>query len=205
MLLWSLDAAFKAVRQCLLPVDIEEFESNKKYCAVYGERHAKAWEEIKECKRLLDELKNKFLIAEFYLGSFPPVRFNGETRFFKMSYPIVGEYDELLGQLCVCLFDTSPQTIVESLSNKNGQAKIERSANLFYGFMYEYEEDEYSVRLKLTKRTFERHIKARLRQTSILAKAGDKMLESAMDYQAAKFKPATINKHSYKFKIPKAP
>jgi len=173
LLLWGLDAAFKAARQHLVPIDIEEFEANARYNAFYKERHAKAWEGMKECKRLLDDLKNKFLIAEFYLGNFPHIRFSGETRFYKMSYPIVGEYDELVGQLCVCLFNTSPQAVLETLSNKASQAEIEKSANLFYGFIYEYEEDEYSVRLKITRRTFERYIRVRLRQTSMLAKAGD--------------------------------
>ena len=195
LMLWDLDSAINAARKSLIPLDFDAFKINPTYSVSYGERHNKAFEAIRECNKKLTELKDKFLIAEFYLGEFPSIKFEGQTRFFKMDYPIVSEYDEVLTQLVVCLFDTSPQAVTENLTAKTDRSKIEKSTNLFYGFAYEYEEDEFSIRLKITRRTFERHLKKRLRQTSILTRAEEKITEAAMDRYRAKFKPATINKH----------
>ena len=169
LLLWTFDNIIKTARQILIPVSPEEFLHNQKYKAIYVENHKKAWERIRESSQALEMFKNKFLIAQFYLGIFPHVKFDGETRLFRVDYPIAFEYDEIFGAFCTLLMETSPQAVEEALSKSSDWGKLEKSSNLFYGLASDYEEDEYSIRLRLTKQIFERHIKKRLRQTSILA------------------------------------
>ena len=199
LLLWEFDATVKSTRQMLVPVDFEEFESNERYKVVYSKCHKKAWDGIRECGRTLGKLRDKFLIAEFYLGDFPRVSFKGETRFFRGNYTIILEYDEIFGQFCSFLLEMTPQAVAEVLSQKSDRTKVENSANLFYGFSSDYEEDEYSARLKLTKQTFERHIKRRLRQTSIFTRTGETFSNTISDIHNKRVTPTTINKHPFRF------
>jgi hypothetical protein len=75
--------------------------------------------------------------------------------------------------------------------------EFDKSANLFYGFMYEYEEDEFSIRLRLTRTTFERHIRKVLRRRTISGRILDRITDLITDRLRRKFKPATVNKLPY--------
>lgn len=201
LLIWKIDASIKDARQTLFPVDLQAYSSNSRYKDIYEAQHKAAYEKIRGCLGMVNDLKHALLIAEIYMGELPRVKFNGETRFFKMGYKIDMEYDELIGGFPLFLRDVAPEAAANSGMDEKARDKIIKSADLYYGFAYEYEEDEYSVRLRLARQTFERYAKKFLRQRSFLGRAGGKIDDLISDTLHRKFKPTTINKHPYHEKL----
>jgi hypothetical protein len=114
-----------------------------------------------------------------------------------MPYTIQEEYEEVLSQLLVELNRTSPAVIEQGGQSTTFKDEFDKSANLFYGFMYEYEEDEFSIRLRLIRTTFERHITKVLRRRTISGRIRDRITDSITDQIRSKFTPATVNKLPY--------
>jgi len=137
-------------------------------------------------------------LAELYLGELPKTKFKGSTRFFKkFCYNAQDEYMEICSQLFSSLIQTSPITIKQSTQSNASKDIFDKHMNLFHGFMYEYEEDEFSIRLRLTKKTFERHIRKVLRRRTISGRIIDRIKYAITDLSDRQFKPSTINKHPY--------
>jgi hypothetical protein len=203
---WTLDEEIADARRLLFPGDIETIKGDAKIRDYYVQNYQKAFAAVRECLAKQKALRKLFMLSELYLGVFPRVEFSGTTRFFgKMPYTIYGEYEEIISQLLSDLFKVSPNTIVCNDISAEWKETFDKSANLFHGFMYEYEEDEYSIRLRLTKNTFERHIKNVLRRRGMFERMLGRLENWISDRYHRQFRPATINKLPYSSYLPKPP
>ena len=111
-----------------------------------------------------------------------------------MSYSLYQEYDEVLPQLLMHLMNVSPESLVHIELTSKSIDDFDKSANMFYGFMYEYEEDDFSVRLNVSRIAFERHIKRILKRQGLQDRFLDWMSHQAQDRYRNRFKPVTTNK-----------
>lgn len=193
---WNVDEKISDARLLLPPGDIDNNRSDTTARDYYVQRHRRALDAMRECYKAVKALKKLFMLSELYLGEFPRIEFQGTIREFqKAPYSIQREYEEIVGQLLVALMEVSPETIgVAALSEKETD-DFTKSANLFFGFTYEYETDEYSARLKLARQTFERHILNVLRRRSFRERVVGRLDHWVSDRYWRKFTPVTINKH----------
>lgn len=195
---WELDEEIAATRRLLVPNDIERIKAEPKFLKSYTENYERAYAAIRECLLKATALKKHLMLAEIYLGELPRTKFGGTTRIFnKVPYSIQDEYEEVLSQLLLALNQASPTGIEQIGQSTTAKGEFDKSVNLFYGFMYEYEEDEFSIRLRLTRTTFERHIRKVLRRRTISGRILDRITDSITDQALGKFKPATVNKFPY--------
>jgi hypothetical protein len=195
---WELDEEIAATRRLLFPGDFERIKAEPEFLKRHTESYQRAYVAMRECLLKATALKKQLMLAEIYLGELPRTKFRGTTRFFnKMPYTIQDEYEEVLSQLLLALNRTSPAVIEQGGQSTTVKEEFDKSANLFYGFMHEYEEDEFSIRLRLTRTTFERHIRTVLRRRTISDRILDRITDSITDRLRRKFKPATVNKLPY--------
>lgn len=194
---WKLDAEIKAARMLLFPGSLKEIKcsDNQLIKENYNKNHYNASIAMHSCIKNLKDLNHQLMLAEFYLGSLPKIKIPHAARFFgKMPYSLYQEYDEVIPSLLVCLMRTSPETIDSVEVTQESIDEFDKSANLFYGFMYEYEEDDYSVRLKVSRIAFERHIKRILKRQGLFDRILEKVSHLIEDNINSRFKPVTLNK-----------
>ena len=195
---WKLDKKIKETRMLAMPLPVAD--SNSELPPAYLERRKnlveQAFNDLQECKKILEEFRENFLLAEFYLGALPGITFNGETRFAKkVHYSVPQEYDEIIRQLRVCLLDSNPD-LFPFWSSDSSLEKMKKQAHLFNGFMYEYEEDEYSVRLRRVKKFLERSMRDVVQPKGLMKGAALTIRDALSDRYDNKFKPVVINKYA---------
>jgi len=195
LIVWKLDERIKAARMLLPPIDLEKFEGDGSYHRIYTERYESARARLKEAQETFEQLKRSLLLAEFYLGSLPRVRSSGETRFFAMDYKIVDEYDEVINLLFSNLFTISSSWATGPKLEPEAKKDFASAMEMFYGFMYEYEKDDYSFRLENARRTFERHVRGWLCDRSLSTRTSERLNDAMLDRLEGKFKPTTTNKY----------
>lgn len=196
---WRLDEHIKAARSFLPPSSLAEIKSNDRARQVHMQLHEKALAATRACSVELGELKKLLMLSEIYLGEFPKTWMPNTARFFqKMSYTIEQDYDEIIGQLFVCLVHIAPEDLENVEINEKNTEEFDRSAEMFFGFMYEYEEDDYSVRLRASRTAFERHVSKILKRRRITNRFWGKLGNVVSDRYHAKFKPVMVNKKPFR-------
>jgi len=193
---WKLDKKIKETRMLVVPDLTNISEMKPEYLEYRKKRVDQAMNGIKESEDILEEFREKFLLAEFYLGTLPGIAFNGETRFAKkVRYSVPQEYDEIISQLRLCLVESNPD-FFPSWAFGSSPEKAKKQAHLFFGFMYEYEEDEYSARLRRAKKFLERSMRDVVQTKGLMRGAALKIHYALTDWYDDKFKPVVINKHA---------
>lgn len=191
---WRLDEHIKAARFLLIPGNLDEIKSNDRVRQIHTQSHERALAAMRACYVEFKELKNLLMLSEVYLGEFPKTRMPHTARFIKrMSYTTEQDYDEIIGQLLVCLMNISPDWLENIEVNESNIKEFDKSAEMFYGFAYEYEEDDYSVRLRVSRTAFERHVSRILRRRRLSHRFWEKLGNTVSDHYRNKFKPVTIN------------
>lgn len=198
---WKLDAKIKSARSALAPGNIEELKNsdNPKIRENYNVKYRRALFEINDCRASLKNLNQQLMLAEFYLGDLPKTRLLHTARFFeKIPYSLYQEYDEIIPGLLICLEDISIDKIDNVELTQKYIKNFNKQANIFYGFLYEYEGDDYSVRLRISRVVFERHIKRVLKRQGLFDRLLEKVIYSAEDNYWYRFKPVTFNKFPHR-------
>ena len=191
---WALDERIRVARRILPPESLSSL-SDVSASSRYKEVHGRAMNAMRECLIASQKLEQLCRLSEVYLGDFPLTSFAGTTRLFPRSlYKPQAEYVEIVTLLLMDLDRVSPNRLEESRATPKGQDAFEKSSHMFSGFMYEYEKDEYSARLELAKRTFERHIKDILRRRGMVERVVSRFYMWIGDRFDRKFKPVTLNK-----------
>lgn len=199
---WALDKDIKAARLLLAPMSVTEIKSNARIKKIYAKTHSEAWQAMGLCAKKVQELTRLFMLAEFYLGDFPKTKLPRTARFFnKIPYTLPEEYKEIVGQLCACLMNMSPEWIESTEVTQSYIEDFEQRANMFFGFIYEYEEDDYSVRLRISRILFERYMRSVLRRQNLVQRLSGKLWNLVEDGFSRRFKPVTKNKRPFRLSI----
>ncbi|MBC9178440.1 hypothetical protein [Pseudoroseomonas ludipueritiae] len=195
-LLWELDKSIKEARMAF-PSGFSG-QSNREIGPAYYISRAPFYQDanikFQNVRNNFRSFREKFILSEFYIGRMPLVSFKGESRWFKMDYSIVDEYDELIGQLGLYLDEGLPDFLKTRTATPAEADKIARSNNLYFGFMYEYEEDEYTKRLNNVKNVCARRIRSILRKRTFFGSFIDFAGDKITDYLDSRFKPTMTRK-----------
>lgn len=113
----------------------------------------------------------------------------------KMYYRIDQELSEIVGYLNVLLFiEMSPDWISKAELKNDNIEKFKKNSNMYFGFMYEYEEDYISARIRNAIKSVERHLRAVLRRRGRIERYFDKIRDAMHDKYHDKFKAVDLNK-----------
>lgn len=188
-LLWTLDDEVKAARKVMVPQALTEATRFKDS---YEQNRLKALDMIRSCFNSAKRFDEKVRLAEVYLGKFPSLKLPNTARTFRIPYSTSSEYLEVLERLISLV--SWKLDLSEYSKDVPNDAEIEEfsdSINMFSGFIYEYEEDDYSFRLRLSKMAFEHHISSILRRNTRY----ERIYRTASFRFAKKFKPTMKSRY----------
>jgi len=194
--LWRLDDQIKSARLLLMPHTLDEA---RRFREAYEQSRADAIQAIANCRESANDFKEKVKLAEVYLGAFPRTRLPDTSRRLGISYSVYEDFIEVVENLSSALrWKLSLKYVRDGELSLEAQEEFGRSANLYSGFFYEYEEDDYSFRLRISRISSEQHLSSILRRRSRYERSlGINRLEMRL---AKKYKPVMVNKFAVKFR-----